>query len=225
MIDALVFDFDGLILDTEWPELCSWQEIWERHGATLTLEAWAACIGTVDGFDAYGKLEEAIGRPVDRERIRRERRARHDELVGLQTLSPGVVAYLDAARELGLATAIASSSTHAWVEGHLARLGLRDRLDVVCGRDDAGSAKPDPAVYRLALQRLGADPGRTLAFEDSPHGISAAKAAGIFCVAVPCSLTAGLDLSGADLRLASLDEIPLRQLLEVRSRPQEGRGD
>jgi HAD superfamily hydrolase (TIGR01509 family) len=210
---ALIFDFDGLILDTEGPDFISWKEAWEQHGATLTLMEWAQCIGTAGAFDPYVRLEQAVGTQLDRQAVGEARRARYSELLSLQQLSPGVLSCLDSADALGIPTAIASSSTRSWVEEHLRRFDLLERFRVIGGRDDAGSPKPSPAVYEYVLARLEVGAGGAVSFEDSPNGVAAAKAAGVYCVAVPCSVTAELDLSQADLCLQSLADVSLGDVL------------
>jgi HAD superfamily hydrolase (TIGR01509 family) len=127
---------------------------------------------------------------------------------------PGVIDYLDSAEDLGLSLAIASSSPENWVRGHLARLGLYDRFDAIKTADDVKRTKPDPELYFAALNALGVQASEAIVFEDSPNGIRAAKAAGIFAVAVPNKLTAQLKLQEADMRMDSLADLPLKALLE-----------
>lgn len=213
-IQALVFDFDGTILDTEGPEYRSWQEIFEEHGRSLPLRRWLAGIGTVDGFDPLDELERLLGRSLDRAALQARRRARVLELVEREPPRPGVSEYLAEARRRGLGLAIASTGDRRWIEGHLGRLGLDGLWDTIqCAELDPRRAKPDPAVYLSALEELGLRPRQAVAFEDSPPGVAAAKSAGLFCVAVPHPLTARLDLSRADLVLSSLADLPLGDLL------------
>lgn len=213
MIQALIFDFDGLILDTEGPEFTSWQEVFAAHGLTLPLSTYAVAIGTADAFDPLAELERQLGRSVDRERIRAARRARNQELIAAQALRPGIEAYLARADQLGLRLGVASSSTRDWVAGHLERLGIIGHFACLRCRDDVARVKPDPELYRSALAALGARPDQAVALEDSPNGILAAKRADLFCVAIPNPLTRRLRLDQADLRVDSLADLPLEQLL------------
>ncbi|MCB8987610.1 MAG: HAD-IA family hydrolase [Ardenticatenaceae bacterium] len=214
MIRALIFDFDGLILDSEMPDFLSWQETYRSFGVELPLDLWVANIGSVTFFNPYTHLETLLGRELDREKVKAARRRRDDELMAQQGIMPGVAKYLAEARELGLKTAVASSSRHAWVDPLLERLGIADQFDAVCCRDDVGErAKPDPAVYQAALAALNVQADEALAFEDSPNGAAAARAAGIFCVIVPNEMTSQLTFPQVDYRLASLDAMPLKQLL------------
>lgn len=209
----LVFDFDGLILDTEVPEFQCWQEIYEAHGGRLDLETWAHCIGTANVFDPWTHLAEQIGRPLDLAALQPRRQERMQALIAAQEVRPGVCTYLDDATALGLRLGVASSSSRQWVGGHLARLGLIDRFHAIRCADDVEHVKPDPALYRIVCEAVGVDPARAIAFEDSPNGILAAKRAGLRCVAVPNPLTTRLNLSGADLRLDSLADVRLSDLL------------
>jgi HAD superfamily hydrolase (TIGR01509 family) len=211
---ALLFDFDGLILDTETPELRSWQELWEEHGQRFPVEPFLAGIGTVGGFAALSGLEELTG-PLDTDAVGARRSARKLALTEQEELLPGVIDYLEQARARGVATAIVSSSSRAWIEAHLRRLGHEGEFGlIVSGDHDKERSKPRPTLYLEALERLGVAPGEAVALEDSPNGVRAAKAAGIFCVAVPNGVTVALDLDEADLVVASLAELPFTRLLE-----------
>ena len=209
MIEALVFDFDGVIIDTEIPSYETWQEVYAAH----TTPIWIAPSGSARSaagthtFDAIRHLEAANrGAQLDREAVRKSRKERHDALVRSTPLLPGVLEYIQEARRLGLKLGVASSSSHAWVEGHLADRGLLSLFQSVAAREDVAHIKPDPALYLVALQRLGVPPDRAVAIEDSLNGLTAAKRAGMFCVAVPNPMTGDLPLESADLRLGA----PLR---------------
>ena len=213
MIRALIFDFDGLIFDSETPDFISWQETYAAHGVQLSREVWNAHIGAIT-FNPYLHLEELLGRPIDRDAVWATRKARDNELIAAQTILPGVEAYLAEARALGLKIAIASSSDHKWVDGHLQRLGLFDQFEQIhCSDDVGGVGKPDPAVYRAAVAALGIAPQEGLALEDSPNGVTAAKGAGLWCTAVPNQMTRDLNFDHADHRLNALTDMPLTQLI------------
>ena len=213
--EAVVFDFDGLILETEHADYESWGRLYREHGQHLSMELWGDVIGRGRKFfDPFDELERRLGRELPgKERILAERRAHQLAIVAELEILPGVREVIADARRLDLKLGVASSSGRAWVGGHLERLGLGD-WDCVRSRDDVVEAKPDPELYLSVCACMGVEPARSLALEDSANGIRAAKAAGLKCVAVPNSMTAGLDLSGADLRLTSLADLPLAVMLE-----------
>lgn len=219
-MDALIFDFDGLILDTEVSELESWREVYAEYHTDLPLEQWAVCIGSgSDVFDPYTYLESKVGYPVNRADIRARRYKRHLELLASEAILPGVEAYLHDAQRLGLKIGLASSSARKWVHGHLARLGIIDFFDFIKCGDEVTHKKPDPELYLSVLAALDVRAEQAIVLEDSPNGVLAAQRAGIFCVAVPNPVTIQLDLSHADMRLESLALMPLEELIaEVEKR-------
>ena len=214
VIRALLFDFDGTLVDTESICLRAWEETYRRRGVELSFERWRHGIGTLDGFDELGHLEELLGSPVDRAAVDEERAALERELLSREPLRAGVQEYLDDARRRGLAVGIVSTSGPNWIRRGLTRLRCADGWAcVVSANGDRSRAKPAPTIYLEALSELGVEPAEAIAIEDSPNGVSAARAAGIFCVAVPNSVTARLDLSHADLIVDSLADVPLDELL------------
>ncbi|WJH34315.1 HAD family hydrolase [Paenibacillus sp. CC-CFT747] len=212
MIEAVVFDFDGLILDTETNEFASFQELFKEHGAELTLEVWGSVVGT-NGFDTYAHLDECVGRPVDRETARARRKERFQSLMETEDIRPGVREYLESARRLGLRIGLASSSRLDWVTGYLDRYGLTSYFECIQTADHVEKVKPDPALYRQVLEQLGVAPERALAFEDSPNGALAAKRAGMKVVTVPNPLTCRLVFGEVDRTLGSMSEISLEDLI------------
>jgi HAD superfamily hydrolase (TIGR01509 family) len=219
-VRALLFDFDGTLVDTEGAAYRAWQEVFAERGHELALERWVAAVGTIGGFDPVEELERLDGTAVDRDALKARQLARERALGELELLRAGVPAYLDSARELGLKTGIVTSSSTTWVARHLERLGEADGWDcIVAANGDASVAKPRPTLYLQALELLSVTAAEAVAIEDSPNGVSAAKAAGLFCVAVPNAVTAGLDLERADMVVVSLAELPLTQLLSLAARP------
>jgi HAD superfamily hydrolase (TIGR01509 family) len=214
MIHALIFDFDGVILDTETPWFRSWQEVFREHGNDLSIEDWAVLIHhSGEPVDPVARLEQCLGYLVDRRAISARRRQRELELIAAERPLPGVEEMLAEAQELRLKLAVASNSSRDWVTGHLTRLGLRARFDSILCAEDAGAIKPDPALYRATLDALHIQANQAIAFEDSPRGILAAKRARIYCVAVPNLVTASLSTSKADMVLSSLTDMSLQRIL------------
>lgn len=214
-IRGLLFDFDGLLVDTETPSRLAYEDLYREHGHELPLDKWATLVGTIGAeFDPDAHLEQLVGRPLDREQLTTWRRAREDELVDLEDFRPGIEDYLAEAHRRGLSTAIVSSSTREWIARHLARLDRANGWDAIVAADgDVERAKPQPTLYLEALDALGLQPSEAIAFEDSLNGIRAAKAAGVIVVAVPNPITETFALDEADLLLASLEEVPLGELL------------
>ena len=215
MLQALIFDFDGLIVDTEFPDFQAWQEICQQYGVELSIETWLPCIGTgatTQVFDPHSYLEEQIGRSLDREATRAQTKQRGRELIAVQPILPGVKELILEARQRGLRLAVASSSSRAWVAGHLTRLGLIEYFDALACGDEVEYTKPHPDLYLSALAKVGAQADQAIAFEDSLNGMLAARSAGIFCVVVPGSLTQYLTFEEVDLRVSSLAELSLDTL-------------
>ncbi len=215
-IRALIFDFDGLILDTETPLHRSWMEIYEEAGLTVTPETWAELLGSAaDPPGAYDLLEKHLGRPLDRAAVRQRHMKREHELLRQEVVLPGVCRLLNAAEQRGLSRGIASSSDRRWVVGHLRRVGLFGSFDAIVCADDVSHTKPSPDLYLEAVHRLGVRPSEAIAFEDSMHGVKAAKRAGLFCVAVPNQITRHLSFDEADLVLKSLADRSLDDYIEA----------
>jgi HAD superfamily hydrolase (TIGR01509 family) len=225
-IKALIFDFDGLILDTESPTYQAWQEIYQSYGCSLPLPKWVECIGSAETFDPHEYLEEQFGQLLDRAAIRDKRRARFAELMANQSILPGVEQHIADARRLGLKLGVASSSPRSWVSEHLSRFGLEDHFDAIKCANDVKKIKPAPEekvvpvgqlflLYLAALHALGIVAREAIVFEDSLNGVLATKRAGVFCVAVPNPLMRQFSYDLADLRLSSLADVPLDKRLEA----------
>jgi HAD superfamily hydrolase (TIGR01509 family) len=213
-IRGLVFDFDGLLVDTEIAALQAWEELFAAYGLTLPRARWHQLIGTHGSQNAMLDLLAGVD-GYDRQAIADRWWHRHLVLVDEQPLRPGVLAALDAAADMGLRLAIASSSTGDWVRPLLRHLGIADRFPVLSTADGGRPPKPAPDVYLAALDALDLTAGEAVAFEDSPHGVAAAKAAGLRCVAVPNAVTVALTFPDADLVLESLADLPLPDLLDA----------
>jgi HAD superfamily hydrolase (TIGR01509 family) len=212
-LNALIFDFDGLLLDTETPDFEIMTELYREYGLELRHDRWLLGLGTHGGVDLFADLGALTGRALDLASLRRSSRELYLERCRRQPLQPGVMALLDAAREADLPLAVASSSDRAWVEGWLLHHAIRDRFTCVRTRNDVERVKPAPDLFVGAAACLGVAPADCVVFEDSPNGIRAATAANMRCVAVPIRLNANLTLPSSLLRLRSLDEMPPDALL------------
>ena len=220
---GLLFDFDGLMVDTEYPSYQGWTELYQAYGCTLDLETYAKHIGSPGAYDLHGHLESLVGRRLNRVQLQAARRRRYRVLTKNQKLLPGVQGYLDSGRKRGLRIGIVSGSPDTWVESHLRDFGIRQYFDCLVTAGDVSHNKPNPEGYDRALGCLAIRADEAIAFEDSPHGVTAARRAGIYCVAVPNGVTRRLSLEHADRVVPSLAEVPLWKLLRQFANEKKGR--
>jgi HAD superfamily hydrolase (TIGR01509 family) len=221
MLKALIFDFDGLILDTETPEYQAWQNLYQEHGQHLDLQTWGKIIGGygLSNFQPLPHLETLLGQPLDHSALEARIRAEVHDIILKTSPREGVLATIEQAQRLGLKLAVASSSPHSWVDGHLTRLGLFQHFDAVICCDDVppGRTKPHPDLFQLATQTLSAAPAEALVFEDSPNGVLAARRAGIPVIAIPNPITSQLTFEGENERLASMAEFNWQRWVDSKS--------
>jgi putative hydrolase of the HAD superfamily len=215
-IRAVIFDFDGLIVDTESTGYHTWREIFDQHGHELPLERYAQVIGTdfsTSSYDPRRDLEELTGRTFDWAAVEIARKAHESELRRHLHLLPGVAELLKEADSLGLRIAIASSSPRVWIDSWMDQLGLHDHFHHISTVDDTGKVKPDPSLFLHAAEKLGVAPEEAVIFEDSLNGLRAAIAAGIRCIVAPGPMTRHLDFSGAWRRVESLAQVSIAELM------------
>ncbi len=219
-LQGILFDFDGLILDTETPIFQAWRRKFRDYGKELQLEDWSEILGK--SSEELGPLEgflNTIPDPEEKKQVLAEVSQEEQGLVKKQTPLPGAVELIKRSHREGLKLGIVSSSDRDWVHGHLDRLALLDYFDHTSCADDVDKAKPDPALYHLGLEKMGVDPDCVVVLEDSPNGVLAAKRAGLFCIAVPNQLTSRLsffdDEGRPDMVLKSLDEFPWDELIRT----------
>lgn len=213
MIKAIIFDFDGLIVDTEsiWYE--AYRDALVEHDFHLTLEHFGQVIGTSSG--ALDRLiQENVALDIDLDAINEKADSLYKKKLLSPALREGVQSYVDAAKENGLKLAVASSSGRTWVEGYLEQLGIRHEFHIIKTREDVERVKPDPALYLEALKALQIDAHEAIVFEDSFNGLKAASAAGIKCVIVPNPVTAHLPFEGQALHLHSMADMKLVDVME-----------
>lgn len=224
MITALIFDFDGLIVDTETPAFESWRQIYAEYGQELTLSLWEHALGTNHGFDAATHLAGLLAqhpatadaaRSLDLAALRTRRQQIKAALSADQPLLPGVLDILQQADALDLPCAIASSSGRTWVAGWLRRHDIYDRFACIRTAEDVVMTKPAPDLFLSAAAGLGQPATQCLVFEDAPNGVRAARAAGMRCVLVPGAISRHLTLPPADLQLPALNALPLTTILNL----------
>lgn len=219
MIKAIIFDFDGTLIDTETAWYVAFREAYEQHGVDLTLEQYSQCIGTsLHSFNPYEYLVAELHLPVDLDALRTWVRQRHASLMEVEGVRPGVIEWLTLAQRRGLKIGLASSSANEWVTHFLDRLGLRAYFECIRTADNVKHVKPDPELYLQALSCLGVEPGEALAVEDSPNGAKAAVAAGMQCVLVPNAITKLLPFGDVHHRADSLQDVNLDDLIMAGSR-------
>jgi HAD superfamily hydrolase (TIGR01509 family) len=212
---AVIFDFDGVILDSETPEYESNRLIYERCGATLTTDEWCSQIGIyTEGEEErwFQRLCERVSRPPSTHGEYAAERKRHFAKLVPREPRQGIRELLEALRDAGVPTAIASSAPARWVVPAAARLGMTPLFQTIVSSDDVARGKPAPDVYLEATRRLGADPAMSVAIEDSGPGLAAARAAGLKTVAIPHWLTERHELSAADLRVGHAGELTVARL-------------
>jgi HAD superfamily hydrolase (TIGR01509 family) len=211
LVSTLFFDFDGLILDTETPEVLAWQELFESHGHQYPDEVWRNIVGR--GPDQVAEQPEVLLKRLasldeSPESIRlrfRERYWNHFDLVPC----PGAIELLDSAKAKGHRMCIVSSSLHSWVDDFIAQLEIGHFFEMTICRDDAARSKPAPDLYIKALELMSVLPSEVIAFEDSQNGVRAAYDAGIPVIACPNHVTRHLDFSLATQLVTTLHEVVL----------------
>ncbi|WP_456279062.1 HAD family hydrolase [Bacillus sp. AK128] len=212
MIKAIVFDFDGLIVDTESVWFTVFKEAMLEYEYDLQLEEFAISIGTTDDV-LFQKLATSVAVPFDPNDIKEKTELLYEKKMNELTLRDGVLDYLQSAKELGLKIGLASSSSRTWVEGFLNQFQIKDYFEVIKTKDDVKKVKPDPELYIQAVSALNVKARETLAFEDSKNGLQAAISAGLHCVVVPNPVTSLLDFEGHLHRVETMDQVGLKDLL------------
>ena len=183
---AAVFDMDGLLLDSERPVRDAWMQVAAELGVALTPAAYLDLIGR-NHRDSTLRLRAIFGDDALLADANRRAAALLAERFGARPFDVklGVLRLLHGLRRAHIPCAVASSTHHAEIRNRLARAGLLEFFATVCGGDEVAHGKPEPDIYLLAVERLGASAPRTLAFEDSGHGALAALAAGLDVIVVP----------------------------------------
>ncbi|HTG70886.1 MAG TPA: HAD family hydrolase [Candidatus Udaeobacter sp.] len=199
MIKAIIFDFDGTIIDTETAWYNAFHEAYKEHGVELTLEQYSGCIGTsLHTFNPYEYLMTDLKLPIDKQAFRESVHLQHSELMRREEVRSGILDYLNFAQASGLKIGLASSSDRAWIDRHLEQLDIAHYFECIRTADDVAKVKPDPELYKQALAGLGVEASEAIAIEDSPNGARAASAAGMSCIIVPNTITKSLAFDKSD---------------------------
>lgn len=217
MIEAVIFDMDGLMFDTERLSIVYWKEALAEQGFVMT-DAQASRIRGRNEEAIRQVEEEMYGPELDYSRALAAQRARMDRVdaAGLLRVKPGLPQLLDWLKEQNIPRAVASSSRRASVEGHLRTAGILHTFSAVVTGDQVTRSKPDPEIFLKAAAALGAPPARCLVLEDSPNGVRAGAAGGFVTVMVP-------DMDPPTPELAGLYTACAKDLCEVLAWLQEGK--
>lgn len=215
MIKAIVFDFDGLILETERPQCEAWRDVFVSFGRELPEQAWLEVMGKPVKIDLFPRrLAAELGRDLDIDAVIAQYREVVAKRLADQPIQTGVRDVIRDASTVGIKLAVASGSTHRWVDGHLKRLGLFEHFQTTVCCEDTQLHKPDPDPYLHACRLLGVSSGSAIALEDSALGITAAKTAGMHAIAIPTAMTGYQSFDHADVVLGSLAEMPLAEMIQ-----------
>lgn len=215
VIKGIIFDFDGLIFDTETPQYEVLQEIFLQHSGNLPLKRWQEEIGTHSGFSPFDFLEQQIGKELNHDVLNKEFEHKYHHKLKSTRARDGVVDFLKAAKNLQLKVGLASSSSYEWVARHLRNLDLYNYFECIKTRDDVKRVKPDPELYLKAAACLGLDYKECLVFEDSANGAIAAKKACMSCVIVPNEITKDLEFCQVEHRIDSMGHTTLEEIISI----------
>ena len=215
IIKGIIFDFDGLICDSESTELRAWEALYNEYDLTFPFDEYQKTIGSIhNDVPPLLLLKELGGDRVVLDDARNKMHRYHQELIEVEPLREGVLDYLEEASDLGLKIGLASSSPISRVGYHIERLKTRHFFECIRTFEDVEKTKPDPKLYLLTLECLGLQPGETIALEDSIHGVTASRAAGLLTIAVPNAVTKQFSFQDANITISSLSDLPLREIIQ-----------
>jgi len=213
-IKGLIFDFDGLILDTESAEVHIWEMVFQQFGLTFPLDRYMQHVGSATDNLFVQDIMHDLGMSAEQIRSAMDKFEQLFLVDGsFDTPREGVREFILSIKNAHLKLGIASNSYRPWVIGHLQNLHLSQYFDPICTRDEVSNSKPDPEIYNLVLKKWNFTPQQVVAFEDSPTGVRAAKNAGIYCAAIPNPITAKMDISHADVIFNSFTEVDLHEIM------------
>ena len=215
MMKAIIFDFDGTIIDTETAWYVVFKNAYEQYGVDLSLETYSQCLGTsLKSFNPYTYLTTHYNISLDLEQFRTSIRSNYEKLIEKETIRPGILNLLQQAKQAGLKIGLASSSHREWIDKFVNLLGLDGYFECYCTADTVENVKPDPELYLQALQQLGVQAHEALAIEDSPNGARAAVAAGLHTIVIKNTITKQLPFSKGHHTLECLEQTSLHDLID-----------
>ncbi len=215
MIKALIFDFDGTIIDTETAWYITFRDAYKKYGVDLTLEQYSQCLGTsLHSFNPYNYLKTHYNIPIDLDEFRNSVKERHTQMMQTESIRPGILKFLESAKAQGFKIGIASSSERSWIDRFVKLHGIEDYFECFCTADTVKKVKPNPELYLQALKKLNIAPSEALAIEDSPNGARAAVSAGIPTVVIKNTITKQLPFDIGHHTIDSLASFELDELVE-----------
>lgn len=224
MLKGLIFDFDGLILDTETPIYKAWTKVYDFYDCILPFDRWMSTVGSSETyFDPIQYLHSISQVKINDIEVMKLYSQYESDLIKVEKIMPGIMELLVNANDKGLKLAIASSSPISWVKKYAIHLGIEKYFTIFATKDEVKLTKPHPDLYQLALKKIGFDHTEVVALEDSLHGILAAKTAGIYSIAIPANLTKDLDFSNADMIVPNASAINLDVVNEKLTRKWQNR--
>ena len=215
MIKAIIFDFDGTIIDTETAWFIAFRDAYQEYGVELSLEKYSECLGTsLHSFNPYTYLSTHHNISINLDEFRNYVQKKHSEMMKKEPIRPGVLAYLQTAKAAGIKIGLATSSDRAWIDKYVDLLGIGAYFDCYCTADTVKNVKPDPELYLQALDKLNVSANEAIAIEDSPNGARAAVAAGLHTVVIKNTITKQLPFSTGHHTIQSLETYELQDLLD-----------
>ena len=215
MMKAIIFDFDGTIIDTETAWFKVFRDAYQKYGVELTLATYSQCLGTsLETFNPYTHLSTHHDISMDLDDFRSTIQHNYAKLIEKESMRPGILNLLQEAKAAGLKIGLASSSHRDWIDKFVDQLGIGDYFECYCTADTVNNVKPNPELYLQALARLGVQPKEAIAIEDSPNGARAAVAAGLHTVVIKNTLTQQLPFSQGHYTIESLEQNGLQELMD-----------
>ena len=215
MIRAIIFDFDGTIIDTETAWYNVFRDAYQKYGVELSLATYSQCLGTnLQSFNPYTHLSTHHDISLDLEGFRTSIQHNYAKLIEQESIRPGILKLLQEAKAAGLKIGLASSSHRDWIDKFVDQLGIREYFECYCTADTVNNVKPDPELYLQALDQLGIQSNEAIAIEDSPNGACAAVAAGLHTAVIKNTLTKQLPFSQGHYTIESLEQYELQDLLD-----------